>query len=328
MNFWILVLCSVGLVLYVIASLIFCALLNFKYHDSYRDEDIIYPRRRPAGVPTDAFLVDLHAHTNASDGLLTPAQLAAWSISNGYDGLVVTDHNTMVAAEAVKEAAARLDPAFVVIPGVEFTSLRVHMNLIGVKTPMKKPGLLWASKQAIKAAIDHAHVEGGVVQFNHAAWYPFKVLKFLPREWWLAQGIDGWEVYNGFGFVDEEALGFIKKHRGERVMFAGAGTDVHDPAKHYRMYTEVLTQDRSVNGVIDALKAGKTRVINTAKTAQAQDRLERGKLVLDPERLAYIKRWAWLDWIGIAIMQGKNQLPVKLFLLAIMLLGVALSVVL
>ncbi len=178
------------------------------------------------------------------------------------------------------------------------------------------------------AAIDHAHVEGGVVQFNHAAWYPFKVLKFLPREWWLAQGIDGWEVYNGFGFVDEEALGFIKKHRGERVMFAGAGTDVHDPAKHYRMYTEVLTQDRSVNGVIDALKAGKTRVINTAKTAQAQDRLERGKLVLDPERLAYIKRWAWLDWIGIAIMQGKNQLPVKLFLLAIMLLGVALSVVL
>jgi hypothetical protein len=43
----------------------------------------------------------------------------------------------MAAVEAVKEAAVRLDPAFVVIPGVEFTSLRVHMNLIGVRTPMK-----------------------------------------------------------------------------------------------------------------------------------------------------------------------------------------------
>ncbi len=325
MNFWILVLCFVGLVLYVIASIVFCALLNFKYHDRYRDEDIAYPRRRPAGVPADAFLVDLHAHTNVSDGLLTPAQLVTWSISNGYDGLVVSDHNTMDAVGAVKEAAARLDPAFVVIPGVEFTSLRTHMNLIGVKTPMKKPGLLWASKQAIKEAIDHAHAEGGVVQFNHAAWYPYKILKFLPRDWWLAQGIDGWEVYNGFGFVDEEALGFIKRHEGERVMFAGAGTDVHDPAKHHRMYTEVLTQDRSANGVIEALKAGKTRAISTAKTEQAQDRPESGKIVIDQERLEYIRKWTWLDWIGIALQQGKHQLAVKLLPIVIITMGIVLS---
>jgi predicted metal-dependent phosphoesterase TrpH len=325
MNFWILVLCLAGLVGYAIASVIFCILLNFKYHDSYRDEDITYPRRRPAGIPIDAFLVDLHAHTNLSDGLLSPAQLVAWSISNGYDGLVVSDHNSMIAVEAVKEAAARQDPAFVVIPGVEFTSLRAHMNLIGVRTPMKRPNLLWPSKQAIKEAIDHAHGEGGVVQLNHPAWYPYKILKALPRSWWLAQGLDGWEVYNGFGFDDEEALGFIKQHEGTRVMFASAGTDVHDPAKHHRVYTEVLTTDRSMSGVIVALKAGKTRAISTAKNEQAQDRPERGKLVLNPERLAYINRWAWLDWVGLAVLQGKNQSAAKLFLLAVIALGIVFS---
>ncbi len=325
MNLWILVLSLVGLLGYAITSYIFCAFLNFKYHDSYRDEDITYPRRRPAGVPADAFLVDLHAHTNASDGLLSPSQLVAWSMSNGYDGLVVSDHNTMDAVEAVKEAASRLDPSFVVIPGVEFTSLRSHMNLIGVRTPMKRPNLLWPSKQAIKEAIDHAHAEGGVVQFNHATWYPYKILKSLPREWWLAQGIDGWEVYNGFGFVDEGALGFIKQHEGERAMFAGAGTDVHDPAKHHRMYTEVLTQDRSVNGVVEALKAGKTRAFHVMGTEQDLDRPERGKLVIDQARLSYIRKWFLLDWIGIGLLNGKYQSALKLFPLVIVALGIVLS---
>ncbi|MEX2682228.1 MAG: CehA/McbA family metallohydrolase [Candidatus Sigynarchaeota archaeon] len=325
MNLWILVFCLLGLVGYTLASYVFCILLNFKYHDSYLDVDIIYPRRRPAGVAPDTFLVDFHTHTTASDGLLSPSQLVAWSISNGYDGLVVSDHNTMDAVEAVKEAAARMNPAFVVIPGVEFTSLRAHMNLIGVRTPMKRPNLLWPSKKTIKKAIEHAHAEGGVVQFNHPAWYPYKVLKHLPRAWWLAQGIDGWEVYNGFGFIDEGALDFIKQHKGDRVMFASAGTDVHDPAKHHRVYTEVLTEDRSVEGVIAALKAGRTRVFHVMGTEQDNERPERGKLVRDPARQHYIRKWILLDWIGIGLLEGKYRRALRLFPVLIIALGLVIS---
>ncbi|MBN2152012.1 MAG: CehA/McbA family metallohydrolase [Candidatus Lokiarchaeota archaeon] len=325
MNFWILALCIVGLLGYALASYVFCVFLNFKHHDGYRDEDVSYPRRRPVGVPADAFLVDLHAHTTASDGLLTPSQLVAWSMSNGYDGLVVSDHNTMDAVDAVRAAAARIDPSFVVIPGVEFTSLRAHMNLIGVRTPMKRPNLLWPSKRAIKEAIDHAHAQGGVVMFNHKAWYPYDILRSLPREWWLEQGIDGWEVYNGFGFVDEGALDFIKQHEPERTMFAGAGTDVHDPAKHHRMYTEILTGNRSVDGVITALKAGKTRAISLMGTEQDLDRPERGKIALGQARQDYIRKWFLLDWIGIALLEGKYRRAVKLFPLVVISLGIVLS---
>lgn len=327
MNFWILAIFVAGVLGYAIASYIFCVCLNFKLHDGYKDEDIVYPRRRPDGVTDDAFLIDMHAHTNVSDGLLDPGQLVAWSISNGYDGLVVTDHNTMEGVDALQAAAARAGRPFVVIPGVEFTSLRVHMNLIGVRTPMPRPNLLWPTKQSIKAAIDHAHAEGGVVQLNHPGWYPYRIFKSLPREWWLAQGIDGWEVYNGFGFTDEDALGFIKQHENERVMFASGGTDVHDPAKHHRMYTEVLTTDRSVEGVITALKAGKTRAITSAGTTQDRDRPERGKIAHNPERLACIKRWAWLDWIGLSLMSGTHVRYVKAFLVVVIALGIVLSLV-
>jgi hypothetical protein len=69
----------------------------------------------------------------------------------------------------------------------------------------------------------------------------------------------------------------------------------------------------TVNGVIEALKEGKTMAISTAKTEQAQDRPERGKLVIDQERLEYVRKWAWFDWIGIALLLGKHQVAIKVF---------------
>jgi predicted metal-dependent phosphoesterase TrpH len=39
-------------------------------------------------------LIDLHAHTTASDGTLTPAELVAAAASSGLDVLAITDHDT------------------------------------------------------------------------------------------------------------------------------------------------------------------------------------------------------------------------------------------
>src|SRR5436190_23411759 len=51
--------------------------------------------------------IDLHAHTTASDGSLTPTQLVALAKSEGLAALAVTDHDT-VAGLAEARAAAKL----------------------------------------------------------------------------------------------------------------------------------------------------------------------------------------------------------------------------
>mgnify|MGYP006289416473 CR=1 FL=1 len=326
MNFWILVLFLVGLFFYYLGSMIFAALANFKFHDYYLDEDLKYERRRPDGIPEDAFLVDFHCHTTASDGLLEPHQLVLWSIANGYDGLVVSDHNTMENVQAVKDAANDINPSFLVIPGVEFTSMRVHLNLIGVQTPVEpKPGMVWCSKEKIKQAIDHAHEQGGVVQFNHKDWYPYNVLKHLSREWWMEQGIDGWEVYNGFKFIDQEALDFIDQKKEIKTMYASAGTDVHDPAKHYRVYTEVLTEDRTIDGVLNAVKQGKTRLHFEKEWRVNLDRPEKGKVKLNPDRQAYLKKTLLINWLGVSLFEGTHRWAIITFTILVISLGVLLS---
>ncbi|MGS0675824.1 RNase RNM [Shewanella sp. 30m-9] len=50
---------------------------------------------------TDIKLVDLHSHTTASDGQLTPSELIARAISKGVHMFAITDHDT---TEGLKEA--------------------------------------------------------------------------------------------------------------------------------------------------------------------------------------------------------------------------------
>ena len=64
--------------------------------------------------------VDLHTHSNKSDGTLTPAQLVALALEKNLAALALTDHDTTDGiAEAV--AAAR-DTGLEVIPGIELST--------------------------------------------------------------------------------------------------------------------------------------------------------------------------------------------------------------
>jgi len=64
-------------------------------------------------------LIDLHVHTTASDGTLTPAELVARAQEKGLQAVAVTDHDTVEGlTEALAEAAKR---EFEVVPGVEIS---------------------------------------------------------------------------------------------------------------------------------------------------------------------------------------------------------------
>ena len=64
--------------------------------------------------------VDLHVHSNRSDGSMTPAQLVDLALEKGLSAFALTDHDTTDGLdEAIRYAA---DKEIEVIPGIEFST--------------------------------------------------------------------------------------------------------------------------------------------------------------------------------------------------------------
>jgi len=62
---------------------------------------------------------DLHNHSTASDGLLTPTQLIELAVRTGTDAIALTDHDNTDGLEEAREAAEHAAIGFV--PGVEIS---------------------------------------------------------------------------------------------------------------------------------------------------------------------------------------------------------------
>ncbi|MCA1599787.1 MAG: PHP domain-containing protein, partial [Chloroflexi bacterium] len=64
--------------------------------------------------------IDLHTHTTASDGTLTPAELVHAALRDGVDVLAITDHDTVAGIAPALAAAAGTDLR--VLAGVELAA--------------------------------------------------------------------------------------------------------------------------------------------------------------------------------------------------------------
>lgn len=76
-------------------------------------------------------MIDLHTHTTASDGQLSPAALVAAAVSAGCGALAVTDHDTVAGVSAARAAAERAGLSFVT--GIEMTAVSggVDVHILG-----------------------------------------------------------------------------------------------------------------------------------------------------------------------------------------------------
>lgn len=64
--------------------------------------------------------IDLHSHSNRSDGTLAPAAVVELAVERGLGGLALTDHDTFAGLDEASEAAASAGLTFV--PGIEFSA--------------------------------------------------------------------------------------------------------------------------------------------------------------------------------------------------------------
>jgi predicted metal-dependent phosphoesterase TrpH len=87
-------------------------------------------------------VVDLHLHTTASDGRLTPTQLIGLAAERGLTTIAVTDHDS---TEGLDEAfdAIKAHPQLRLIPGIELgtDSRSGEIHMLAYFVQYKDPGL-------------------------------------------------------------------------------------------------------------------------------------------------------------------------------------------
>nr|WP_310607731.1 PHP domain-containing protein [Buttiauxella brennerae] len=124
--------------------------------------------------PTLAVIYDLHSHTTASDGLLTPEALVQRAVEMRVGILAITDHDTVAGIAAAREAVSRLQLPLRLISGVEISTLwenhEIHIVGLGVDEhhPALAEFLAQQSERRVQRAaliaerLEKAHIPGAL----------------------------------------------------------------------------------------------------------------------------------------------------------------------
>ena len=102
--------------------------------------------------------IDLHVHSNASDGTLSPAQVVELAAREGLKAIALTDHDTVAGIREAKEAAARSDVELV--PGIEFSCVwkGTEIHILGLFVDLEDPSFC-REVDALKAVRDERNTE-------------------------------------------------------------------------------------------------------------------------------------------------------------------------
>ena len=99
-------------------------------------------------------LIDLHIHSTASDGSLTPTEVVNRANDLGLTAMALTDHDTVAGIDEALEAAKDLD--LEVIPGIEVSCIYKgkEIHILGLYIDHKDPKLLSFLKVASRKRYD------------------------------------------------------------------------------------------------------------------------------------------------------------------------------
>lgn len=85
--------------------------------------------------------IDLHCHSNVSDGMLSPAEVVARAAANGVHALALTDHDDVAGLDAAQVAASAA--GMTLIPGVEISVSwgKQTVHIVGLRIDPAHPEL-------------------------------------------------------------------------------------------------------------------------------------------------------------------------------------------
>lgn len=189
---------------------------------------------------------NLHAHTQASDGARSPQAVVDAYAAQGYDFLMISDHDHFV-------DPLGLDPrGMTLIGGNEVTAAGPHILHIGARDVV-------APDPDRQAVLDAIAADGRVAVMAHPNWeehYNHCPQRDLER--WT--GYIGIEIYNGV--VERLAGNPYALDRWDRLLSQGrriwgfAHDDSHDAEDDARGWIMVAADGRSPEAITTALTAG------------------------------------------------------------------------
>ncbi|OON61178.1 phosphatase [Massilia sp. KIM] len=86
--------------------------------------------------------VDLHCHSNVSDGVLAPAAVAAYARKSGVDVWALTDHDEVGGLKAARAAAGELGMRFVAGVEISVTWAGETVHIVGLQVDEDHPTLV------------------------------------------------------------------------------------------------------------------------------------------------------------------------------------------
>jgi predicted metal-dependent phosphoesterase TrpH len=188
---------------------------------------------------------DLHVHSNHSkDSNSSLDDILEFACKRELDGFALCDHDTVEGGLACEKRALELGFEITVIPGVEVSSSKGHILVLGVREDIEP---LLSPEETIR----RARKLGGTVIIPH----PFKSSSHGIGSF-EGLDIDAVEVFNSRCLFN----GANKKAASEarRLGIAGvAGSDSHIPEMVGQAYTEIDASKNTVDFVLRAIREGK-----------------------------------------------------------------------
>ena len=190
--------------------------------------------------------IDLHLHTTLSqDSTVTLEDAIEGCRRLGLDGFAATNHDVLT---RIPESALD-DSGLIILPGIEIKAEGIHIGAFDIN-------MLVEENLSLGETIDGIHDQGGIAVICHA----HSVLgTWLNRENIWEAGFDLVEVANAYQFpygIMEELNGSLAKRLG---CAQTGGSDSHISSTVGRAYTILEADERSAEGVLDALRKGRCR---------------------------------------------------------------------
>jgi predicted metal-dependent phosphoesterase TrpH len=225
------------------------------------------------------FKGNTHTHTTESDGDSPPAVVAQWYKDNGYDFLVISDHNKLTDVSGLQkdldeQTSGPKAKRLLLVPGEEVSDAfgekpnrkPIHLNALGTTQTVGVQGGN-SLREVIQNCINAIREKGGLVHINH----PNFGWAITADDMFAVEGCDIFEIYNGHPAVNNVGGGGAPSTeemwddlltRGKRT-YVVATDDAHNLKKWSRTLSNpgrgwvyVRADSLEQRAIIDALAAG------------------------------------------------------------------------